>query len=151
MVLTSSFFFFWFTYFCHCLSPPLLLKDDVCTQYPMYSFSFSFPRECLFSSYFTVVLPVFSPSLHILSYCTTVSDLVMYAPHPFDPPCSPMLCTLHNHPLLGAHLASPLASPLSSLSHSLSHFQSHFPARHLAALAAIQVITSSLPCPPPFL
>lgn len=123
--LTSSFFsafvffcfflglhVFVFAFLLHCYSKMM------CTQYPMYSFSSSIPRECLFSSYFTVVLPVFFPSLHILLYCTMVSDLVMYAPHPFDPPCSPMLCTLHNHPLLGAHLSSPL--PYHALSHTFS-------------------------------
>lgn len=117
-------FFFCFCFFCFFLGLHVFVfafllhcySKMMCTQYPMYSFSSSIPRECLFSSYFTVVLPVFFPSLHILLYCTMVSDLVMYAPHPFDPPCSPMLCTLHNHPLLGAHLSSPLP-----LYHALSH------------------------------
>lgn len=63
---------------------------------------------------------LFLLSLLIVSCCTTVSDVVMYAPHVFDPsPRSPVLCTLHNHPLqsLEVYLNS-LSYPLSP-SHTL--------------------------------
>lgn len=103
-----SLFFVSLFFLCHYLPPPLLLKDDV---YPVPNVLFlppSIPRECLFSLYFSVVLPIFF-SLLIVSCCTTVSDLVMYAPHVFDPPCTPVLCTLHNHPLLSLEVYLPLS------------------------------------------
>lgn len=46
-------------------------------------------------------LPFSSSSLLFVSCSTMVSDVVMYAPHVFDPsPLSPVLRTLHNHLLV---------------------------------------------------
>lgn len=43
-------------------------------------------------------------SLLVVSCCTSVSDLVMHAAHVFDPHCSPLLCTLHNHSQLNPEM-----------------------------------------------
>lgn len=84
----------------------------------------SITRECLLPFYICDVLLFFFSSLLAVSCCTVVSDLVMYAPRAFDPPCPHVLCTLHNHPLLSleVYLGSLHLFLFLSLTHSFLFF-----------------------------
>lgn len=99
------------------------------------------PRECLLSFYCTLLLQVFplSAARFIVSCCAPVSHLVMYAPHVFDPPpCTPVLCTLHNLSVLSSevHLCSlslfhsPIPLFLTPPSPSSLHFFGSNPGHH---------------------
>lgn len=59
----------------------------MCTLYHMYSPSLPLSPGSACSLYiFSEIFALFSPTLLIISRCTMVSDLVMYAPHVFDLP-----------------------------------------------------------------
>lgn len=102
---------------CHCLPFPLSLKDDVQPVPSAPILSLHPQGVCVL--YFSAVLPFF-----FFPRCSSslMPNFVMYAPHAFDPRCSPMLCTLRNRPLLSPEVYFNTISLSISPSHTRSSF-----------------------------
>lgn len=79
--------------FRHWLPAPLQLRDDVYPVPNVLVLLLPSPGSAC-SLYIFVLFCLFFFSLLIISCCTVVSDLVMYAPHVFDPPPA-LLCCVH--------------------------------------------------------
>lgn len=81
----------------------------------------SIPRECLFFLYFS---EFFAPPPSCSSSLAALWCQIWLCMHPMSliSPCTPALCTLHNHPPLEVHLNSPSPRSLFSLTPSFLFF-----------------------------